>query len=92
MEVGIDGFVVAESLGRPEQGVELDLLHRTVAALPALALADRVQNLVVVERIERGRDRRLLLHEGQIGGIVHDLQVIPELGDGTVDRRAALRQ
>ena len=92
MEIGIDGHVVAETLGRAEQCVELDLFHRSVAALAALALTDRVQDLVIVERIERRRDRRLLLHEGQIGQIVHDLQIVPELRDGAVDRRAAIRQ
>ena len=46
VEIGVDGHVVPESFGRPEQRFQLDLLDRPLAAVAAPDRADGLENLV----------------------------------------------
>ena len=92
VEIRIDRHVVAESFRRRQDRLELDLLYGTLAPCAApLRVADHREDLVVVERRERGGHFRLALDEGEAGGIVDDLQVVPEFPHDGLDRRAPFR-
>ena len=92
MEVGVDRHVVPEPLGRPEQRFQLDLLDRPFAAVAAIDRADGLENLVGLKWGECLSDLRLLPDESEIGRIVDDLKVVPEVADDALDRRPAIRQ
>ena len=81
VKVRIDRHVVAKALGRGEQRVELDLLHRPLAPLARSCVADGREHLLVAEGREPLRDPRLPLQEGEVARVVDDLQVVPQLGD-----------
>ena len=92
MEVGVDGHVVSEPLGRSEQRFELYLLDGPIAALAASDRVNGLENFVVVVWSERLRDLGLPLDEGESRRILHDLKVVPEIADDAVDCGPAIRQ
>jgi hypothetical protein len=92
VKVGIDGNVLAEPFDSREQRLQLDLLHRPVPQVSTLQSADRGQHLVVTERFQLVHDPRLPLQDRELGGIFHDLQIIPQLGDHHLHRRAPVRK
>ena len=92
VEVRVDGHVVPEPLGRPEQRFQLDLLDGPVAGLAALHRTNRFQNLVGLKWRERLGDLGLLPDDGEVRRIVHDLEVVPEVADDALDRRPAIRE
>ena len=86
------GHVVAETLGRTKQRIELDLLHRTIAPRAVLALADGVKHFFIPEGVKRRRDLVLPLDDGEVGGVLHDPEVVPQLADHAIDRGSRVRQ
>ena len=86
------GHAVAETHGRTKQRIELDLLHRTIAPRAALALADGVKHFFIPEGVKRRRDLVLPLDDGEVGGVLHDPEVVPQLADHAIDRGSRVRQ
>ena len=93
VEVGIDRHVVAKALGRAEQRVELDLLDRSLGRPARSDLLDRGEHLVVGERRELRGDLRASSCRklSSLLGL-DDLEVVPELLHGRLDRGLLVRQ
>src|SRR5438093_989994 len=90
VEVWIDRDVVAKAFGRREERLELDLLHGPLALLPALDLADGLEDFIVRERCEFLRDLREPLERLECFDRVHGLEQIPEFPDSRLHRIASL--
>jgi hypothetical protein len=93
VEARIDRDVVAVTLRRGEQRVELDLLHRPLLAPAVPVVSDGLEDLRVSERGESRGDLWLLLEEGEEGEpglVVDDLQVVPEPRHRRLNRGCAV--
>ena len=85
------GHVLAESLGRGEQHLELDLLDRPLGRAARLALLDRLEHLVVAERPRASpRPSASSSRSASSAGVLDELEVLPELGT-TASRPRSLR-
>ena len=96
LEGSVDGHQVGlQATGQRDQlGVDLGLLGDVVVEDVdgvARELTDGLEDLPLRKRCEPLRDLRLLLQEGEIGGSVHDLEIVPELPHGRLHRRSTIR-
>jgi hypothetical protein len=91
MKVWINRDVIAETLGRSKERVELDLLNRAFLRGTLFARADGCKHLVVAKSGEALRDPWHPLQDSKVGGIVDDLQNVPELDHNCFDCGGAVR-
>src|SRR5216683_2572210 len=92
MKVGIDRHVVAKALGSGKDGLQFDLLDGPLVSPTVLGLADRRENLIIVERRKPIRNPRIHLHKPKACRVVDDLQSIPELPNDRLQRAPPIRQ
>jgi hypothetical protein len=92
VKVGIDGDVITESLRGSEQRIQLDLLHRSLVGLSSPAGMDCVKHLLVRKLRQLLRHLYFLLHEGEPGGVLDDVEIIPKLGDDALHGCLPVRQ
>ena len=92
VEIGVDGHILAKSLGRLEQRFQFHLLDGPLTDLTALHRLYGLEDLVGLKWRERLRDLGLLPDEGEPRRVVHDLEILPEVADDALDSRTALRQ
>ena len=83
---GSTGMSSPNPSGRFEDRVQFHLLQGPLRedARRSLASRDSLQHRILPERSQPFCDLRLLLDESEAGGVVHDLQVVPQFGDDPV--------